>query len=97
VSLDLSSNASTSSDIATARQADNLAFLHCHPFTLDAFELGFLPGFREDCGCQEAQYQNLGLPVGMFDNDFRNPDLDRFVDRFFEPGRVVDLDRGLRR
>jgi len=40
--------------------------------------------FREDCGYQETQYQNLSIPVGMLDNDFRNPDLERFVDRFFE-------------
>jgi len=53
------------------------------PFTLDAYKLGFLPGFREDCGYQETQYQNLSIPVGMLDNDFRNPDLERFVDRFF--------------
>ncbi|MBP1903065.1 MULTISPECIES: DUF6610 family protein [Halobacteriales] len=84
MSLELSSSASTASDIAAARQADIVAFLHRAPFTLDAYELGFLPGFREDCGYQETQYQNLTLPVGMLDNDFQNPDLDRFVERFFE-------------
>ncbi|QKY18470.1 DUF6610 family protein [Halorubrum sp. CBA1229] len=84
MSLDLSTDSRTASDIAAARQADILAFLHRAPFTLDAYKLGFLPGFREDCGYQENQYQNLTLPVGMLDNDFRNPDLDRFVDRFFE-------------
>ncbi len=50
----------------------------------DTLGLGFLPGFREDCGYQEEQYQNLSLPVGMLDNEFRNPDLERFVDQFFE-------------
>ena len=84
MSPDSSANASTANDIAAARQADHVAFLHRHPFTLDGFELGFLPGFREDCGYRETQYQNLDLPVGMLDNDFRNPDLDRFVDQFFE-------------
>jgi hypothetical protein len=80
----VSTDSRTASDIAAARQADIVAFLHRAPFTLDAYKLGFLPGFREDCGYQENQYQNLTLPVGMLDNDFRNPDLDRFVDRFFE-------------
>jgi hypothetical protein len=99
MSLDLSANASTASDIAAARQADYVAFLHRAPFVADALAIGFLPGFREDCGCQETQYQNLTLPVGMLDNDFRNPDLDRFVERFFkhEPqvgviGDVHELD-----
>ena len=84
MSLDLRANTSTASEIAAARQADIVAFLHRAPFTLDAYKLGFLPGFREDCGYQQTQYQNLNLPVGMLDNDFRNPDLDRFVNRFFE-------------
>jgi len=61
-----------------------VAFLHRAPFALDAYELGFLPGFREDCGYQQSQSTQLDIPVGMLDNDFRNPDLERFVDRFFE-------------
>jgi len=52
MSLDLSANTSTDSEIAAAKQADVVAFLHRAPFTLDAYELGFLPGFREDCGYQ---------------------------------------------
>jgi hypothetical protein len=78
----------TSSSIATeiiaARQADQIAFLHRVPFALEAFRLGFLTGFREDCSYQQQQYTNLELPVGMLDNDFRNPDLERYVARFFE-------------
>jgi hypothetical protein len=84
MSLDLSANSNTASEIAAARQADVVAFLHRAPFTLDAYKVGFLPGFREDCGYQQTQYQDLNIPVGMLDNDFRNPNLDRFVDRFFE-------------
>ncbi|WP_135827116.1 DUF6610 family protein [Halorussus ruber] len=71
-------------EITTARQADHVAFLHRVPFALDAFRLGFLTGFREDCTYQQHQYTDLELPVGMLDNDFRNPDLDRYVERFFE-------------
>ncbi|MFC7175145.1 DUF6610 family protein [Haloplanus litoreus] len=96
MSLELSSSTSTAREIAAARQADYVAFLHRAPFVVDAVDLGFLPGFREDCGYQEAQYQNLSLPVGMLDNDFRNPDLERFVDRFFEyepeVGVIGDID-----
>jgi len=40
-------------------------------------------GFREDCTYQQQQFKALELPVGMLDNDFRNPDLDRYVERFF--------------
>ena len=92
----MSENASTASDIAAARQAGHIAFLYRAPFAADALALGFLPGFREDCGYQETQYQNLNLPVGMLDNDFRNPDIDRFADRFFEHelqvGVIGDVD-----
>ena len=84
MSLEINPSNSTERDIATARQADVVAFLHRAPFALDAYRLGFLPGFREDCGYQQTQYQNLNIPVGMLDNDFRNPDLDRYVARFFE-------------
>ena len=78
----------TSSSIATeitaARQATQIAFLHRVPFALDAYRLGFLTGFREDCSYQQQQYTNLELSVGMLDNDFRNPDLERYVARFFK-------------
>jgi hypothetical protein len=96
MSLELSSSASTAREIAAARQTDFVAFLHRARFVVDAVELGFLPGFREDCGYQETQYQNLSPPVGMLDNDFRNPDLERFVNRFFEHepevGVIGDVD-----
>ncbi|WP_115864206.1 DUF6610 family protein [Halorussus litoreus] len=75
---------SIATEITAARQADHVAFLHRVPFALDAFRLGFLTGFREDCTYQQHQYTDLDLPVGMLDNDFRNPDLDRYVERFFE-------------
>ncbi|WP_254534873.1 transposase [Halomarina litorea] len=60
-----------------ARQAAYVAFLHRVPFAIDALTLGFLPGFREDCTYQQSQFDTLECPVGMLDNDFRNPDLDR--------------------
>ncbi|PGF14543.1 hypothetical protein CP556_20790 [Natrinema sp. CBA1119] len=75
---------SIAGEITDARQADQIAFLHRVPFALDAFRLGFLTGFREDCTYQQQQYTDLESPVGMLDNDFRNPDLNRYVERFFE-------------
>ena len=64
MSLNLSTYSSTASDIAAARQADQVAFLHRAPFILNTYKLGVLPGFREDCEYPETQYQNLSLPVG---------------------------------
>ncbi|WP_408960534.1 DUF6610 family protein [Natrinema sp. 74] len=84
MSLDISPSSGTAHEIAAARQAASVAFLHRAPFALDAYKLGFLPEFREDCGYQQTKYQDLDIPVGMLDNDFRNPDLDRYVARFFE-------------
>ena len=67
-----------------ARQADYVAFLHRVPFAIDALNMGFLPGFREDCSYQQQQFIDLECPVGMLDNDFRSPNLDRYVNRVFE-------------
>lgn len=77
------SNSSTQTH-SDARQAAYVAFLHRVPFALDALTLGFLPGFREDCTYQQSQFDTLECPVGMLDNDFRNPDLDRYVNRVLE-------------
>jgi len=66
--IDTSTSSSTAREIATARRADSVAFLHRAPFALDAYELGFLPGFREDCGYQQSQSTQLDIPVGMLDN-----------------------------
>ncbi len=46
--------------------------------------MGFLPSFREDCSYQQQRFTDLECPVGVLDNDFWNPDLDRYVDRVFE-------------
>ncbi|WP_254538735.1 DUF6610 family protein [Halomarina litorea] len=70
--------------VSTARQAQYIALLHRVPFALDAAHLGFLPGFREDCTYQQSSLCGLDLSVGMLDNDFRNPDLERYVERVIE-------------
>lgn len=74
----------TPADIATARRADYVAFLHRVPFVLDAIRLGYLTGVREDYPSRDHQYRDLDVPVGMLDNDFRNLDLDRYLKRFRE-------------
>jgi hypothetical protein len=71
-------------DIAAARQADYVAFLHRHPFATDAYDLGFLPGIREDYSLQIDDFANVETPVLMVDNDFRDPDADRYVARIRE-------------
>jgi hypothetical protein len=68
-------------DIAAARRAEYIAYLHRHPFATDAYEAGFLPGVREDYTFQASDLANVDCPVLMVDNDFRNPDLDRYVER----------------
>jgi hypothetical protein len=70
--------------IAAARQAKYVAFLHRHPFVTDAYELGFLPGIREDYSLQTDDLANVEVPVLMVDNDFHNPDADRYVARIRE-------------
>jgi len=84
MALTARTTSNAASEVAAARQADHVAFLHRVPFAYDAHRLGFLTGFREDCTYQQQHFKALELPVGMLDNDFRNPDLDRYVERFFE-------------
>ena len=74
-------------DVAAARQADYIAFLHRHPFATDAYELGFLSGVREDYSLQIDDLANVDVPVLMVDNDFRAPDPERYV------ARIRNLDR----
>jgi len=76
--------------IVEAQQAEYVAFLFRTPFATDAFELGFTTGIREDYTLQ-IDRRNVGVPVTMLDNDFHDPDLDRYLDRFdrYEPDVAV--------
>jgi len=47
----------------------------------EAYERGFAVGFREDGSFQADDLRNVELPVVMLDNDFRNPDLDRYLEQ----------------
>lgn len=85
MTLDTQHDSSSSpQQIAAARQTENVAFLHRVPFALDAYKMGFLTGFREDCSYQQTKFNSLDMPVGMLDNDFRDPDLERYISRFFK-------------
>jgi len=62
-------------DLEDAQQLDYIAYTGRHPFTTDAYQLGFLPGFRENGSYQDTTYSNVDVPIGFLDNDFSNPDL----------------------
>jgi len=86
-----SSTFASASRIAAARQAEYVGFLHRHPFATDAYELGFITGIREDYNLQIDGLSNVATPIGMLDNDFHDPDLERYVGRFekYEPDVAV--------
>lgn len=73
-------------EIQDAKRASYVGFLHREPFVIDAYRLGFAVGIREDYTFQNS-LRNVAVPVEILDNDFRNPDLDRYVRRFeqYEP------------
>lgn len=74
----------TQRPLEQARQASYVAFLHRHPWATDAYELGFTTGVREDYGLRDEDLSNVDVPVLMLDNDFRDPDLERYLGRFRE-------------
>ena len=65
--------------VAEARRAKYVAFLFRAPYALDAHQLGFATGLREDYTFQN-KWKTLDVPVFMLDNDFRNPDLERYLE-----------------
>jgi hypothetical protein len=68
-----------------------IGFLHRHPYATDAYELGYAPGVREDYSYLAEDYPNVDLPVVILDNDFREPDLGRYLERFdqYDPSVAV--------
>ncbi|EMA09542.1 DUF6610 family protein [Haloarcula marismortui] len=72
--------------LGDAQQAEYIGFLHREPFVIDAYRLGFAVGVREDYTYQSS-LRNVDVPIEILDNDFRNPDLDRYIERFeqYEP------------
>lgn len=67
--------------VREARRADYVAFLCRAPYAVDALRLGFATGTREDYSLRDHRLAGVDVPVFMLDNDFRNPDAERFVDR----------------
>jgi hypothetical protein len=76
-------DASASEAIERARRVEYVAFLHRVPFAVDAHRLGYATGVCEDYTLQQSQYANVDVPVSVLDNDFRNPDVERWT-RVFE-------------
>lgn len=68
-----------------------MAFTSRHPFTTDAFSLGYAPGVREDYTLQQEDLANVDTPVVFLDNDYEDPDLDRYLEAFeqFDPSVAV--------
>lgn len=70
-------------EIASARNADWVVFTGRYPYVFDAVRLGFGIGHREDSSYQWTP-DEVELPVHFLDNDYRDADLDRFIQRVFE-------------
>jgi len=52
---------------------------------IDAFSTGFPVGNREDSEYQlTEEHSNVDIPHNFLDNDYEDPDLDRFLEKFFE-------------
>lgn len=93
-----SSSSSVAHRVAAARRADYVAFLFRMPYAFDAHQLGFATGVREDYSMQN-KYDTADVPVFMVDNDFKDPDLERYLEVFreYEPrigviGDAYDVD-----
>lgn len=70
--------------IEVARRAEYVGFLHRAPFATEAYALGFVTGAREDCRIQDSNLRNVDIPILMLDNDFKRPNLERYLNRFRE-------------
>ena len=68
--------------IEAARRTEYVGFLHRAPFATEAYDLGFVTGAREDCRMQDDNLRNVDVPILMLDNDFNQPDLERYLTRF---------------
>jgi hypothetical protein len=68
-------------DRETARRPAYIAFTHRIPFALSAYRLGFAPGFSEEYRFRSPG-PNCQMPAIFLDNNFRDPDLDRWLSLF---------------
>lgn len=76
-------NTATADAVAEARNANWVIYTGRYPHVFDAVRLGFGIGHREDSSYQWTP-EEVDLPVHFLDNDYRDADLDRFVQRVFE-------------
>lgn len=67
-----------------AARFDYVGFLHRAPYAIDAWELGFVTGRREDCTLRQTDYRTVSVPTLMLDNDFRRADRERMLNRVRE-------------
>jgi hypothetical protein len=74
-------SSSTPASVAAARRVRYIGFLHRVPYAYWAYELGYAVGIREDYTFQSDWCANLDLPIHILDNDFHDPDLDRWLER----------------
>ena len=74
---------SLTDDVAAARNVDWVVFTGRYPYVFDAARLGFGIGHREDSSYQWTP-DEVHLPVHFLDNDYKDADLERFVERAFE-------------
>lgn len=70
-------------DIQAAREVDWVIYTGRYPHVFDAARLGFGIGHREDSSYQWTP-DEVDLPVHFLDNDYRDADLDRFVERVLD-------------
>lgn len=70
-------------EIAEARNADWIIYTGRYPSVFDAARLGYGIGHREDSNYQWCP-DETELPTHFLDNDYRNANLDRFVEKVFE-------------
>jgi hypothetical protein len=75
--------ATVTDEIAEARKADWVVYTGRYPHIFDAVRLGFGIGHREDSSYQWTP-DEVDLPTHFLDNDYRDADLDRFIQRVFE-------------
>lgn len=68
--------------IQEARRPRYIGFTHRVPFVVDAYQIGYAPGRSEEYDYQDGAFDNVNVPVVFLDNDFRHPDVDRWLEEF---------------
>lgn len=80
---DQPSNPNVTEEVAAARSLDWIITTGRYPYVFDACRLGFGIGHREESDYQWSP-DEVSLPVHFLDNDYRDADLERFVERVHE-------------